>query len=47
MIKGWNYVSGKVLAKYTTETSRQKLQTVRQHIVRYQRAYETSGWARK
>ena len=36
-----------ILAKYTTVTSRRKLQAVRQHIVRYQRAYETSLWAGK
>ena len=47
MMKGWNHAGGKVLARYKTGTSRQKLRVVRQHIVRYQNAYETFYWAGK
>ena len=39
--------SGKVPARYKTGTSRRKLREVRQPVVRYKPAYETSRWAGK
>ena len=47
MIEGRNYAGGKVPARYKTGTSRRKLREVRQPIVRYKLAYETSRWAGK